>query len=335
MDASTAAFSSLVDLAAEEVGGSALVASDEFFAEKENLLKPGRGVFDPDRYTEHGKWMDGWETRRRRSPGHDWCVLHLGIPGIIRAVDVDTNHFLGNAPAEASFDGCVAAAAQGDQYDDWAWRPLFGRSLLRPGSQNLVSIADENVWDYVRLNIFPDGGVARLRVWGEPRPFQIEQWGDQLVDLAALVNGGQAVACSDMFFGRMGHLILPGAPENMGGGWETRRRRGPGHDWVVIRLATPGQVEFIEVETTHFKGNYPDRCSFDVCHAGSPLGASDCHDADWRTLAGEVPLGPHRSHRIDSLAEHGPIDHIRLNIFPDGGVARLRVWGRAAEPARR
>ncbi|MEM8933636.1 MAG: allantoicase [Acidobacteriota bacterium] len=329
MDRSPAAFSSLVDLAAEEIGGRAVAANDEFFAGKENLLKPGRGVFDPDRYTERGKWMDGWETRRRRTPGHDWCVVRLGVPGAIRAVDVDTNHFLGNYPAEASIDACHSDEATGDDPDAWPWRPLVARSLLRPGSQNLVAIANDETWDVVRLNIFPDGGVARLRVWGEPRPAIPA---DQVFDLAALVHGGRAVACSDMFFGRMGHLILPNPPTNMGGGWETQRRRGPGHDWVVIHLAAPAVLERIEVDTMHFKGNYPDRCSIDGCAAGDVLGMSDCHDAAWRSLVEETPLGPDQTHTIADLAEHAPIDHIRLNIFPDGGVARLRAWGRAVTP---
>ena len=322
----TAEFPSFVDLAAAAVGGRALAASDEFFAEKENLLNTGPAVFDPERYTERGKWMDGWESRRKREPGHDWCVVRLGIPGVVRAIDVDTSHFLGNHPAEASVDACSDPAD--DDPSAWAWRPLARRFPLQAGSQNLVSPAHDERIAAVRLNIFPDGGVARLRVWGEPRPYVP---GGGVFDLAALVHGGRAVACSDMFFGRMGHLILPGAPENMGGGWETRRRRGPGHDWAVVRLATRGIVERIEVDTMHFKGNYPDRCSVDACLAGRDLGRLDCDGATWRTLAPETRLGPHQVHELVGLADLGPVDHVRLSIFPDGGVARLRVWGRAAD----
>lgn len=326
-----AEFPSLVDLAAADVGGRALAASDEFFAEKENLLRAGPAVFHPDRYTERGKWMDGWESRRKREPGHDWCIVRLGIPGVLRAIDVDTSHFLGNHPAEASIDVCTELA--GDVSESWTWKPLVPHFPLRAGSQNLVSVA---AWDSsdervaaVRLNIFPDGGVARLRVWGEPRP-DLPTGG--VFDLAALVHGGRAVACSDMFFGRMGHLILPGAPANMGGGWETRRRRGPGHDWAVIRLATRGVVERIEVDTMHFKGNYPDRCSVEACDAGCDLGTLDCDGAAWQPLAAETKLGPNQVQDLTDLAELGPVDHVRLNIFPDGGIARLRVWGRAVNP---
>ncbi|MDA8021176.1 MAG: allantoicase [Thermoanaerobaculia bacterium] len=320
-----AEFPSLVDLAAADVGGRALAASDEFFAEKENLLRPGPASFDPARYTERGKWMDGWESRRKRDPGHDWCVVELGIAGIVRAVDVDTSHFLGNHPAEASLDLC--AAPSGSEPEGWAWHPLAPRFPLHPGRQNLFAVASQERAAAVRLNIFPDGGVARLRVWGDPRP-DLPEGG--VFDLAALVHGGRAVACSDMFFGRKGHLILPGAPADMGGGWETRRRRGPGHDWAVIRLATRGVVERIEVDTMHFKGNYPDRCSVDACCAGCDLGGLDCDGAVWQPLAGETKLGPHQVHELTDLADLGPVDHVRLNIFPDGGVARLRVWGQAA-----
>lgn len=322
-----AAFPSLIDLAAAEVGGEALAASDDFFAEKENLLKSEPAVFDPERYTERGKWMDGWESRRKRVPGHDWCVVKLGIPGEIRAVDIDTSHFLGNHPAEASVDACPVASELEGEPSGWPWHPLVARYPLRPGSQNLASIQSSARVGHVRLNIFPDGGVARLRVWGEPRP---DLPGGGVFDLAALVHGGRAVACSDMFFGRMGNLILPGAPPNMGGGWETRRRRGPGHDWAVIRLATPGVVERVEVDTMHFKGNYPDRCSVEACRAVCELGSLDCDDAEWRTLVGETRLEAHRVHEFTDLEGLGPVDHVRLNIFPDGGVARLRVWGRAA-----
>src|SRR5215213_6800236 len=155
----------LVDLAAERVGGAALVANDEFFAEKENLLKPGRGVFIPDKYTERGKWMDGWETRRRRTPGHDWCIVQLGLRGIIKMVDIDTNHFLGNHPPFASLDAvCLTndLPLDANAVSALPWVPILGQSPLQPGSQNLFEIPSDRAWTHLRLNIFPDGGVARL-----------------------------------------------------------------------------------------------------------------------------------------------------------------------------
>jgi allantoicase len=324
---SNVVYPGLVDLACETVGGRAVAASDELFAEKENLVKSAPAVFDPDRYTDRGKWMDGWESRRRRTAGHDWCVVRLGIPGIVRAVDVDTSHFLGNHPAEAAVSGCRSGADGEGDVTAWPWRPLAARIALGPGRHNLLPVVDPEVVDHVRLEIHPDGGVARLRVWGEPRPPRPEG----VFDLAALVHGGRAVACSDMFFGRMEHLILPGSPVTMGGGWETRRRRGPGHDWAVIRLAAPARVERVEIDTMHFKGNYPERATVEIGRAGHRIGPLECAGLAWGPLVHETRLGPDANHVVTDLAAHEPGDHVRLSVHPDGGVARLRVFGRPVD----
>jgi len=162
-DSSTPA--GLIDLASARLGGSTLLANDEFFAEKENLLKPGRGIFLPDEYTERGKWMDGWETRRRRTPGNDWCVVRLGLRGVIKQVDIDTNHFLGNHPPFASIDGvCLTNEILFDvgAVGDLAWVPILGQSPLQPGSQNLFDITSDEAWTHLRLNIFPESSRGRL-----------------------------------------------------------------------------------------------------------------------------------------------------------------------------
>src|SRR3981081_127080 len=258
----------LVDLAAERVGGMALLANDEFFAEKENLLKPGRGVFIADKYTDCGKWMDGWETRRRRTPGPDWCVVQLGLRGIIKQVDIDTNHFLGNHPPFASLDAvCLTngSPSEAGAVEALSWTPILSQSALNPGSQNLFAITSDQTWTHVRLNIIPDGGLARLRIYGSVVPDWNKLKPGELVDLAAVENGGVPLACSDMFFSSMNNLIMPGRAENMGDGWETKRRRGPGHDWIILKLGLPGSIRKIEVDTNHFKGNYPDTCSIERC----------------------------------------------------------------------
>ena len=217
-DSTPSAPAGLVDLASARVGGAALVANDEFFAEKENLLKPGRGVFIPDKYTDRGKWMDGWESRRRRISGNDWCVVQLGLRGIIKQVDIDTNHFLGNHPPFASLD----ALSTSDRFPKdisavkaLSWTPILAKSPLDPGSQNLFEIANDKTWTHVRLNIFPDGGVARLRVYGVVVPDWSKMKRGDLVDLAAVENGGAPLACSDMFFSSMNNLIMPGRSKNM------------------------------------------------------------------------------------------------------------------------
>jgi len=333
--ADTATPPGLVDLAAERVGGVAPRANDEFFAEKENLLKPGRGVFIPDKYTERGKWMDGWETRRRRTPGHDWCVVQLGMRGIIRQVDIDTNHFLGNHPPFASLDAlCLTTAFPSDAaaVENLSWHSLLPQSPLNSGSQNLFAITSAESWTHLRLNIIPDGGVARLRVYGMVVPDGSKLKADELVDLAAIENGGVPLACSDMFFSSMHNLIMPGRAANMGDGWETKRRRGPGHDWIILKLGLPGAIRKIEVDTNHFKGNYPDTCSIEGC-AAPGAGAAELMNpaAPWREILPRTKLKADTRHFFER--ELGPLrdcTHLRLNIYPDGGVSRLRIWGSPA-----
>jgi len=252
----------LIDLASARVGGVAVVANDEFFAEKENLLNPGRGVFIPDKYSDRGKWMDGWETRRRRTPGNDWCVVQLGLRGIIKQVDIDTNHFLGNHPPFASLDAVCLTSRFPSDVDAVAklpWAPVLVKSPLNPGSQNLFAIANDQTWTHVRLNIFPDGGVARLRVYGVVVPDWNKIKPGELVDLGAVKNGGVALVCSDMFFSSMNNLIMPGRAENMGDGWETKRRRGPGFDWIILKLGRPGSIRTVAQERTRSDPAFAER----------------------------------------------------------------------------
>ncbi len=316
---SAAAFAGMIDLASEALGGVALVANDEFFAGKENLLKPGRGILDPDRFVPTGKWTDGWESRRRRQPGHDWCVIKLGLPGVIRGVDVDTNHFLGNAPSYILVDG--ANSAEGP------WTEIVPRGPIAPGSQNLFGSTSTNAWSHVRLNMYPDGGIARFRVYGE---VSVKPKAGEVLDLAALTNGGRAVACSDMFFSSMTNLIMPGRGVHMGDGWETKRRRGPGHDWAIIRLAAPGRVQKLEIDTRHFMGNYPDTASVDALYApGQLVDALTWFNFEWKEILPRQKTQADTQHVFEKeVKDIGPVSHVRLNIHPDGGVKRFRVYGR-------
>jgi allantoicase len=328
----TAAFTGLVDLASERVGGKAILASDEFFAEKENLLKPGRGIFIPDKYTENGKWMDGWETRRKRTEGHDWCIIRLGLSGTIGGVDIDTNHFLGNHPPYASIEACcLEGDTPDDAFDPEAaqWAEILEKSVLKPGSQNIFPVRDQRRWTHLRLNIYPDGGVARFRVYGHVVPPWDRLKPDEIVDLAAVTHGGAVVACSDMFFSPMQNMIMPGPSLNMGDGWETRRRRGPGYDWAVVRLGHAGEIRQLEIDTSHFKGNYPDRCSVDICYSpDETVDSLNQHTLDWKVLLPETRLQANQRHFLEKeLAKAGPATHVRLNIYPDGGIARFRAYG--------
>ncbi len=328
----TASFAGLVDLASDRVGGKALAASDEFFAGKENLLKPGRGIFLPDKYTDRGKWMDGWESRRKREPGFDWCIIQLGIPGVIKGVDIDTNFFLGNHPPYGSIEACridpniPAETLTGEEIH---WTEILSKSPLNAGSQNLFAVMNSESWTHIRLNIYPDGGVARLRIYGAPIPDWSKFKQGALADLAAVENGGLAVACSDMFFSSMNNLIMPGRADNMGDGWETKRRRGAGSDWVIVKLGREGSIKKIEVDTNHFKGNFPDRCSMDGCHEPDKnIDILTWTEVTWKEILAETKLQADTRHFFEKeLKGIGPCTHVRLNIFPDGGVSRLRVWG--------
>ncbi len=315
-----------INLANPRLNAEVIFASDDFFAPKERLIQVSEPVWVPDKYDDHGKWMDGWESRRKRGEGHDYCVVRLGLQGVIRAIDIDTRYFTGNYPPEASVEACASEQEPGD---DAAWFEILPRSALQGDAHNVFAVADTRAWNYVRLNIFPDGGVARLRVFGEVSCKLSPSDASQVIDLIALENGGRALACSDEHYGSMQNLLMPGPGLNMGDGWETRRRRGPGNDWVIIKLGRPGSVKKVEVDTAFFKGNYPDRVAIEALRwpgdGGDPAALLD---AEWATLLPEQKLDMDKQHFFESeLNDLGSITHVRINIFPDGGLMRVRMRG--------
>ena len=322
-------FTKLTDLAADRLGGKALICSDDFFAEKENLLKPGRGIFIADKYTDRGKWMDGWESRRKRTPGNDWCIIQLATPGKIFGVDIDTNHFLGNHPPYASVDAYNNKSASAINFENVEWQEILPRSPLQPGSQNFYEVGDRNIYTHVRLNIYPDGGVARLKVYGEV----FKDWDliDEVetIDLAAAVNGARAIVCNDMFFSHMDNIIMPGRGINMGDGWETKRSRTPGNrDWVIVRLAHEGTVDKVIIDTHHFKGNYPDSCLVEGCNIPVTNESKlNMAEIQWQTILPQSKLSADYEHNFESVSKN-PFTHVRLSIFPDGGISRMKLWGR-------
>ena len=323
-------FTKLTDLAAERLGGKVVYATDDFFAEKENLIKPGRGIFITDKYTDRGKWMDGWESRRKRIPGHDWAVLQLATSGKIMGFDIDTNFFLGNHPPHASVEGIhLTDASAVSDWDTLAWTEILPKSPLDPGSQNFYECKSDTLFTHIRLHIYPDGGVARFRVYGEVFRNWDAVGSDEVIDLAAAINGGKAIACNDMFFSAMGNLIMPGRGVNMGDGWETKRNRTPNNrDWVILKLAHKGIIERILVDTCHFKGNYPDTCSIEVCDAGNDDEVIT-DKAAWTEILPKQKLSADNEHLYTAEVKQAiPATHVRLNIFPDGGVSRLRLFGK-------
>lgn len=322
-------FLNLVDLASARMGGRVLFTNDEFFASRHNLLKREDPIFIPGKFTANGKWMDGWESRRKRVQGHDWCVIQLGRRGVPRGFDIDTAFFTGNFPEMASIESCdVSGSVTAKNAAKVPWTSILDPVVLAGNTHNRFAAASHLPATHLRFHIYPDGGVARLRVFGDVAVPWARMKG--LVDLAAMENGGRALLASDEHFGQKNNLLLPGRAPNMGEGWESRRRRGPGHDFVVIQLGTAGRISKVEIDTNHFKGNYPDRAELEWAFApGATLDEIEGGRVPFRTLLPETKLKPHRRHIIEKgLAKPEAVTHVRLKIFPDGGVSRLRLYGR-------
>ncbi len=315
-----------VNLADPRLGAAAIYATDEFFAPKERLLDPAPAQFIAGKYDDHGKWMDGWESRRKRVEGHDHCIVRLALPGVIKGVDIDTSHFTGNYPPAASVDAC---AGDGDPTDLTAWTEILGSTGLKGNANHLLAVASEVVWSHVRLNIYPDGGVARLRVYGRVHRDWSRIDKTKPIDLVAALNGGRAAGWSDRHYGSPAAMLLPGRGATMGDGWETARRRRPGNEWAVLQLGCPGRIRRVEVDTHRFKGNFPDRCSI---QAGYLTGGTDqsavTQSMFWRTLLPEQKLQPDHLHVFErEVADLGAVTHARFNAIPDGGVMRLHLFG--------
>jgi allantoicase len=270
--------------------------------------------------------MDGWESRRKRVEGYDHCIVRLALPGRIEGVDIDTSHFTGNYPPAASIDACLSS---GDPTEKTAWTEVLASTGLGGNAHHLFAVQDEGIWSHVRLNIYPDGGVARLRVYGRVHRDWSKVDKTKPIDLAAALNGGRAVAWSDHHYGSPAALLMPGRGEVMGDGWETARRRQPGNEWAILQLGRPGTLKRVEVDTHLYKGNYPDRCSI---QAGYLTGGTDqsavTQSMFWRTLLPEQKLQADHVHVFErEVADLGPITHVRLNAIPDGGVMRLHLFG--------
>jgi len=305
------------DLASRALGGGVIYANDELFAERENLVKTEEPVFQPHTFGNKGQIMDGWETRRRREPGSDSAIVRLGCGGVVRRVVVDTSYFTGNYPPEVSVEACGAEGYPSPaELAAAPWTTLVPRSAVAGDARNEFDVAAGPRVTHVRLTIYPDGGVARLRVYGEPVPDP--RLLPATIDLAALENGAVVTDCSNMFYSSPANLLMPGLARVMGDGWETSRRRDQANDWVEVRLACAGSVELVELDTSHFVGNAPGWATF---------------GSDGGELLARTALQPDTRHRF--AVTGGPVaERVRLDVYPDGGMARLRVLGRPTAAAR-
>ena len=300
------------DLASRLLGGSVVAASDELFADKENLITPGPAEFDPSRFGSRGKIYDGWESRRRREPGNDHAIVRLGCPGIVHAVVVDTAFFLGNYPPEVSVEAaCADGYPAAAELSALPWQTLVARTAAQGGTANAYPVTDPHRWTHVRLSIYPDGGVARFRVHGEVVPDPAFLTGT--IDLAAAENGGRVTDCSDAFYSPPVNLIMPGTARVTGEGWENARRRGPGNDYVVVQLAAAGLLRHVEIDATCFVGNAPGWVELSA-------------EPDGREVLPRTRVQPDTRHRF-LIDYQEPVTTVRLDVLPDGGLARFRVFG--------
>ncbi|RXJ72402.1 allantoicase [Veronia nyctiphanis] len=321
-------FCTAVNLASARLGAEVIYATDDFFADKSRLIKDEPAEWKEDVYDDNGKWMDGWESRRKRGEGYDYCVIRLGLRGYVHGVDIDTTHFTGNFPPSASIDGCYCP--DGDPDESSEWKTILHSVTLEGNSHHFHAIdCKEYDFTHIRFNIYPDGGVARLRVYGQPHIDWSTVSTEQELDLLAVENGGKAVLCNDQHFGHMYNLNMPGRGVNMGDGWETARRREPGNDWVVMQLGHIGYVNRIVIDTAHFKGNFPDKCSIQGAFVkGGTTEQMATQSLYWQELLPPQKMSADAIHEFtEEVANLGPINTVRVNIFPDGGLSRVRLFG--------
>jgi len=338
----SAAFTELVNLASRLLGAGIVGTNEDTFADAENLLVAKDAEFRPHTFGHKGQIMDGWESRRRRGVSaeqphptdedHDWAIVRLGVAGVIRGVIVDTAHFTGNYPETASVQGAsIPGHPSPAEVRAADWVDLVPRTALQGNTAHPFAVDNDTRFTHVRLNIWPDGGVARLRVHGEVLPDPRELDG-LTFDLAAQEYGGVAEAASDRYFSSPHNLNAPGRASVMGEGWETRRRRDKANDWVQIALAGGGEVLAAEVDTSHFVANAPgwaDLVGYDASAGGNPAEDPD----GWFEILPRTRLQPDTRHRL-RLSVGRPVTHVRINVYPDGGLARLRLTGKLTEAGR-
>ena len=316
------------DLANPLLGTKIIRCTDEFFAPAKRIINPSPPIFKENVFDNHGKWMDGWETRRRRSKGNDYVIIKLGKPGKIKLIDIDTSFFNGNQPEYAMIEGCFF---ENNNLKNTKWIKITKKNKIKPNHNNILKSKSSKTFNFVRLNIFPDGGVARLRLLGNIDLLLQKISNKNIIDLASVINGSQVVACSDEHFGNANNILLPGKSKNMGNGWETRRRRGLGYDWVLLKLGLSGYPTSFEINTHYFKGNYPNCFSVQAIDHKKNISINSIitNSKKWKTIIAKTKLKPDSSFKIKMLKKfYKKYNYIKLNIYPDGGISRFRVYGK-------
>ena len=323
-------FKNTVNLAEIKFGSKIIYKTDEFFGSANRILNSTKPVFKEGVYDKHGKWMDGWETRRKRGKGHDFLIIKLGRPGKIFNIDIDTSYFSGNQPYQASLEACYSKA---NPTKKTIWKTILTKKKLGPDKNHNFKISNRLTFNFIKLNIFPDGGVARLKLNGIVDLEKINLSGKN-VNLSSILNGSTIVGCNNEHFGKAENVLSPGNGVNMGDGWETRRSRGKNFDWIIIKFGKPGIINKLEIDTHHFKGNYPESLTVQSALITNKINLNKIliNSKNWKTFLEKTKLKPHKKHLFKSNTnKKNKINFLRINIFPDGGISRVRAFGKVAK----
>ena len=317
----------LIDLAQPRLGTKVIYKTDDFFASANRIISPTEPVFKVGVFDKHGKWMDGWESRRKRTAGHDFIIIKLGKPGTIKKVDVDTSHFNGNQPAMVLIEG---ANSNSNKINQLKWQPLLSKKKTKANSHHYFTVNSNKVFTHIKFNIFPDGGVARLRLYGSIA--KSNKLKNKKINLASLLDGSSVIACNNEHFGKAENILAPGKAKNMGDGWETRRRRGKGFDWLILNSLDGKEIDKIEISTHHFKGNFPSHCSLQAAYLPNSKNSKQIVKSsnNWKYLLKDAKLSANKVHVFkNNLMKKDKINFIKINIFPDGGISRFRIYGKS------
>ena len=316
----------LIDLAQPRLGTKVIFKTDYFFASANRIIDPNEPVFKVGVFDKHGKWMDGWESRRKRTAGHDYIIVKLGKPGTIKKVNVDTSHFNCNQPAMVSIEG---ANSNSNNLNQLKWEPLLLKKKTKASSHHYFNINNKKIFTHIKFNIFPDGGVARLRLYGTIA--KSNKLKNKKINLASLLDGASVIACNNEHFGKAENILAPGKAKNMGDGWETRRRRGKGFDWLILNSLDGKEIDKIEISTHHFKGNFPSHCSLQAAFLPTLKNSKQIVNSSlkWKYLLKDAKLSANKVHIFkNNLMKKDKINFIKINIFPDGGISRFRIYGK-------
>ena len=317
----------LIDLAQSRLGSKIVYKTDEFFAPAKRIINPWPPVFKEGVFDKHGKWMDGWETRRKRGKGYDYLILKLGKPGRINKIDIDTSYFSGNQPSKISLQACFNKKKLPNKNTKWI--TILKKKPTKANSHHFFNIKNKSVFTHIKLNIYPDGGIARIRIYGSMKI--LKNFTGKVLNLTSVLYGATPIACNNEHFGRAENILAPGIGKNMGDGWETRRSRGKNFDWLIIKCAAAGKIKKIQIDTHHFKGNYPDKCSIQAALINKKISGRAIvnNSKKWKLLLNKVKLRAHQKHNFkNNLMKDKKVNYIKINIFPDGGISRIRIFGK-------